>query len=550
MARLSYVVWLLALTACMGNVIDATQREDGPSLDAGGQLLPDDGSTWHPDGGWLLPHPDGGLPGALTGGDAAGPGGAADGGLDATVSWSNLCNGVEPVVGDLRIRELSIYQVVKIPLFKDDSWVMPRNASVVQGKKALLRAFIEPLTDYRPRLLRAVLSIDNDGRTTQLTSEKTLGGASTDEAPDSTFDFNIDGALIGPSTQLSVAILERSCPAPGSASAGARVPATGLQALGSTRFGTLRVVLVPVDIGGRVPDTGAEQVARIHDELLAYYPVAEVEVTTHAPLSWSQSVLADSTGWTELLNEIGLQRERDAPARDVYYFGLVTPAPSFREYCGVGCVLGLAPQTRFVSPPDQIGLGLGFINAGTYKTIVHELGHAHGRGHAPCAPDGASIQGVDARYPYMGGEIGSWGWDSRSGQLLSPTRYTDVMGYCNPAWISDFNYEALATRSRNVNTAARILTTSARPTTWQRVILFADGRARWAGVSTTDAPTDRRAAYAVGAQGQELGEVEVAYVPLSHSPDAFLYVPEPDPAWASLQLGGRALVFADIEPAR
>jgi hypothetical protein len=123
------------------------------------------------------------------------------------------------------------------------------------------------------------------------------------------------------------------------------------------------------------------------------------------------------------------------------------------------------------------------------------------------------------------------------------------MGYCDPTWISDFNYEALATRSRRVNTAANILTTKAA-TTWQRVILFADGRARWAGVSTTEAPTDRSAVRSRGVQGQELGEVEVAYVPLSHGPDVFLYVPEPDPAWASLQLSDRELVFADIEPAR
>jgi hypothetical protein len=424
-----------------------------------------------------------------------------------------------------------------------------RNASVVQGKKAFLRTFVEPLTGYRPRLLRAVLSIDNDGQITQLTADKTLTSASTDEAAESTFDFTIDGALIGPNTQLSVAILEPSCPAPSPAAAGARVPAAGLQALGTARIGTLRVVLVPVDIGGRVPDTGAAQLAKIHDELLAYYPVADVEVTTHAPIVWASAVRADSSGWTELLNEIGRQRQRDAPARDIYYFGLVTPAASFREYCGAACVLGMAPQTTFVSSPDQIGLGLGYVNANTYTTVVHEIGHAHGRGHAPCAEGGGSIQGVDERFPYSDGEIGSWGWDSRSGQLMSPTRYTDVMGYCDPTWISDFNYEALATRSRRVNTAANILTTKAA-TTWQRVILFADGRARWAGVSTTEAPTDRSAVRSRGVQGQELGEVEVAYVPLSHGPDVFLYVPEPDPAWASLQLSDRELIFADIEPAR
>ena len=68
-------------------------------------------------------------------------------------------------------------------------------------------------------------------------------------------------------------------------------------------------------------------------------------------------------------------------------------------------------------------------------------------------------------------------------------------------------------------------------------------------MSTTEAPTDLSAVRALDAQGQELGEVEVAYVPLSHSDDKFIYVPESDP-WVSLELADRTLIRADIEPAR
>jgi hypothetical protein len=560
MPRLShvYAVVLLTVGACVGNVMEADQRFGNQFPADGGAFPANDGAIWLPESGPVFVPAtaggiqagtaglNGGLPGAGT------AGGAADAGApDAMLSSaSNPCgSGPEPVAGDLRIRELALYQAVKIPLFRDNAWVATRNASVVQGKKALVRTFIEPLSGYRPRPLRALLTLDNDGQTTQLSSDKTLSAASTDDNASSTFDFPIDGAQIGPNTQLSVSIIETTCPVQ-AAAGGARVPATGLSALGAVRINKLRVVLVPVSVGGRAPDTSEAQLAKIRDELLAYYPVAAVEVTARAVITWPSALSASGTGWAELLNQIGRERQRDAVARDVYYFGLVAPTASFSEYCRGGCVLGLAPQTTFVSPPDQIGLGVGFVNANTYSTVVHEIGHAHGRAHAPCVPVGGTIQSPDPRFPYAGGKIGSWGWDSRSGQLLSPTRYVDVMGYCDPTWISDFNYEALATRSRNVNTSASILTDKGAPSSWQRLILFADGRARWAGISTTEAPTDLSSARAFDAAGADLGEVPVARVPLSHSDDAFMYMPEPDPRWARLELGDRSVVVAQIEAAQ
>jgi hypothetical protein len=560
MPRLShvYAVVLLTVGACVGNVMEADQRFGNQFPGDGGAFPANDGAIGLPESGPVFVPAtaggiqagtaglNGGLPGAGT------AGGAADAGApDAMLSSaSNPCgSGPEPVAGDLRIRELALYQAVKIPLFRDNAWVATRNASVVQGKKALVRTFIEPLSGYRPRPLRALLTLDNDGQTTQLSSDKTLSAASTDDNASSTFDFPIDGAQIGPNTQLSVSIIETTCPVQ-AAAGGARVPATGLSALGAVRINKLRVVLVPVSVGGRAPDTSEAQLAKIRDELLAYYPVAAVEVTARAVITWPSALSASGTGWAELLNQIGRERQRDAVARDVYYFGLVAPTASFSEYCRGGCVLGLAPQTTFVSPPDQIGLGVGFVNANTYSTVVHEIGHAHGRAHAPCVPVGGTIQSPDPRFPYAGGKIGSWGWDSRSGQLLSPTRYVDVMGYCDPTWISDFNYEALATRSRNVNTSASILTDKGAPSSWQRLILFADGRARWAGISTTEAPTDLSSARAFDAAGADLGEVPVARVPLSHSDDAFMYMPEPDPRWARLELGDRSVVVAQIEAAQ
>ena len=78
---------------------------------------------------------------------------------------------------------------------------------------------------------------------------------------------------------------------------------------------------------------------------------------------------------------------------------------------------------------------------------MHELGHNHGREHAPCGVSG------DANYPYNGGSIGVYGYDLLTGQLFSPNEHADMMSYCDPTWISDYNFLALFDRVRSVNSA-------------------------------------------------------------------------------------------------
>ena len=57
--------------------------------------------------------------------------------------------------------------------------------------------------------------------------------------------------------------------------------------------------------------------------------------------------------------------------------------------------------------------------------------------HAPCGSAG----GPDPNYPHDGGEAGVWGYDIQRTRLLNPVDYKDLMGYCNPDWISDYHYK-------------------------------------------------------------------------------------------------------------
>lgn len=476
----------------------------------------------------------------------AGPVMTTEAGTLGDPAASNPCGtGPEPLAANIKITDIAMYQTVKIPLFRGDAWLTTRNAAVVQGKKSLIRAFVAPQSGFTPHALRGVLTLDNGGTRVGVASERMISAASTDEDTNTTFDFQVDGALITGTTQLSVSLLETTCVS-AAASPGARVPATGTQALGAELINKFRVVVVPVTLGGRTPDTSPAQLERLRAELLAYYPVPDVEVTTRGAVPYTGTFAASGSGWSAVLSLVGRTRQQDAPASNVYYYGVVTPAATFRDYCRSGCVAGLAPQTVVVSRSNQIGLGVGFADTSSANTMAHELGHAHGLPHAPCSRGGA-IEGADARFPYAGAKIGSWGWDSRSNKLMSPSMYVDLMSYCNPVWISDYNYAKIVTRAKAVNLAAFIHAGSAvEPQAWHGIILHADGSASWSGMTSDELPGEPSAASALDAQGYVLSEIEVVRVPLSHTDDVFLYVPAPHADWAAIDLGERVLKLSDI----
>jgi hypothetical protein len=86
------------------------------------------------------------------------------------------------------------------------------------------------------------------------------------------------------------------------------------------------------------------------------------------------------------------------------------------------------------------------------------VGHEQGRYHAPC-----QAGSPDPNFPYADGAIGTWGYDPRSGQFLSPADTSDFMGYCDPTWASDYTYSALFDRLLALHGAAPRLHEEKRP---------------------------------------------------------------------------------------
>ena len=143
-------------------------------------------------------------------------------------------------------------------------------------------------------------------------------------------------------------------------------------------------------------------------------------------------------------------RAADRAPESAYYYAVVAPEPDFDSYCDGSCVTG---QSYVADDPRdgdyRVGSGVGFGTEDSAWTLAHEVGHQHGRYHAPCDTSGADVE-----YPYTSGQIGVWGYDPRTRTFHPPTSTYDFMGYCEPQWISDYTWRAMFDRTLAVSALA------------------------------------------------------------------------------------------------
>jgi len=144
--------------------------------------------------------------------------------------------------------------------------------------------------------------------------------------------------------------------------------------------------------------------------------------TTSAPPLQSNN---GNGAWGTILSEVLALKALDGSAR--YYYGVVATSYS-SGVAGLGYVGGSA---RTAIGWDRLPSGSG--------VMAHELGHNMGRSHAPCG----GVSSPDPAYPYAGGGIGIWGLDVATLTLKSPATYKDLMGYCSPDWVSDYNWTGM-----------------------------------------------------------------------------------------------------------
>jgi hypothetical protein len=293
------------------------------------------------------------------------------------------------------------------------------------------------------------VTIDSGEGPRRRESSGSVSGPSLEEVAASTFDFPLSAAELTPTARLSVEIQEAGgC----TGLPRTRFPREGAHQLRPQPIGPLRIRIVPLryqaDRSGRLPDVSAEQLAGLREALLAMFPVPEVELDVRDSASTSVAVGA-WTGWRALMDGVRELRARDRPPANIYYLGMVAPAPTFAAYCGTGCTLGLSFAPGPEETSKRVSVSLGYSGRFFIEAMLHELGHVHGRRHAPC---GNNIGQLDDAFPYPQALIGVWGYDRRSAEpLRSPLHNRDIMSTCGPRWVSDYTYRGLMVRSAQVN---------------------------------------------------------------------------------------------------
>jgi len=180
----------------------------------------------------------------------------------------------------------------------------------------------------------------------------------------------------------------------------------------------LAIRLVPLQLGSKVATLPTQDFVR--DSIKTFWPFQEVDVRVRAP--YQLTATGSSTTANQMLQEL---RDLQAIEGGVYYYGY------FKPEMGDGCCGGLG----YIGYPAAVGFDTD--RDGTI--LAHELGHNFGRQHVDCG----NPSSPDNNYPYAGNRVGSVGLSLDLSSWRSPDEYKDVMSYCAPKHVSDYNVAAV-----------------------------------------------------------------------------------------------------------
>jgi hypothetical protein len=448
------------------------------------------------------------------------------------VAWSDGCT-TTPAHG-LNLTDVAIYQTIKVPVMSGGSAidVKSRTVDIVASHFAHFRGFIAPSKNYVAHDVSMRVTIINGSATDRYAFKQKVTTTSSDADPKTTFQLTVPAEKITATTRYSVELVD--CAAASGDVMTTRFPAgSGEVELGARVTGGLKITLIPVKANGHVPDVSATTLSAYKTYLEAMYPIDHATLTVGTQITTTYPI-----NWTTLVDQIRQQRKADNPDPDVYYYGLLQPTATLKDYCRGGCTAGIG----YVNPATQVAtraaVGLSYGDEISASTMAHEVGHNHGRNHAPCAP-GNSISGVDDDYPYKGAQAGVWGFDVRSGSYMAPTTTFDIMGYCDPKWISDYSYGALIDRVAYINSPDGLMPSDTTPIANYRVLLVDADGPRWSVPETTAAYGTEEQADILDIYNQVIMSVSVYRTEVADGGASTILVPEPtDPSWNAVRVMG------------
>ncbi len=446
-------------------------------------------------------------------------------------------------VKGLDITAVDIYQGVRIQIMENGQAVNAGNAPVIAGKDALIRIHVQRQADWESRDVYARIELDSSLDSCPIEVKYNVNSDSNLDTLTSTLNVDIPAEEIISGLGITVSLREADDDVDASGNSDSAVwPSDGSNDLEVMDVGVpLEVVLVPVrynaDGSGRLPDTGDEQIGLYEDAFYANYPIPGVNITVLEPFDWSAGVAAYGGGWGELLNAIMQLRSANGAAFNEYYYGVFAPASSMQAFCGSGCITGLCnlvedPSNSFA----RACIGLGFSGEMFAGTMIHEVGHAHGRFHSPSG----GAQNLDPNYPYSGGFIGVHGYDIVNDALKAPNSFYDFMGYADPTWVSDYTYDALYDRISIVNQSAKWIMPPGFQASWSSLAIGSDGEVTIGPNLRMDVPPVGREHQIelLDADGAILDVVTGYLSPYAHLGGGLVVFPEPPDEVVSARLEG------------
>ena len=319
---------------------------------------------------------------------------------------------------------------------------------LVAGEPALLRVFVatDKNVDVSMPPVRATFYRNGNWvHTADIPRRKTTVPRIVDEGSlPASANAEIPGSVVSPGLEMVVEIDPHGTLDP-ALGIGGRVPETGRMALDVREVPPLHLTLVPL-LWEENPDRSVLEKIEglsVDDDLFwpmrDLLPVRDFSLRVRRPVWTSMDpVVANSD---ELLAEIAAIQVLDGAKG--YYMGILRH----------GGGKALIPGTASVS-----------ILNGT--TMAHELGHNMALRHSPCG----NVDAADLRYPYRDGTIGAWGYNFRTRTLVHPNT-PDLMSYCGPRWISDYNFSKALEyrRSREHSAAAKPPAPTTTMLLWGRV---------------------------------------------------------------------------------
>jgi hypothetical protein len=202
----------------------------------------------------------------------------------------------------------------------------------------------------------------------------------------------------------------------------------------------------------------------------------------------------------------------------------------------------------------RASVGVGFTGVRSAETMAHEIGHAHGRPHAPCG----GAQGTDPSWPkdaaHKNATLGTWGFNILDGKFINPgagaSQPHDMMSYCDPTWISDYQYDALFQRVVAVNGTQAFVSPgpggapqAQKSGAYRMARVDAGGNLAWDGPSMQldkEPVGEIRTLRFVGKNAQYLPIAGNAhFFPYDHLPGGTLLVREPNVAYEAVEFQGK-----------